>query len=1064
MKKKERRIRLCGSLTRTLKLTGLLLFLQVICSFTNVSAQSTIRGQITDGNEQALPGVTVIVKGTTQGGVSDFDGNYTVTDVPSGATLVFSFVGMQDQEIVVGNQSVINVTMVEETIGLEEVVAIGYGTQSKRNISGSISSVESEEIVRSTSTSLSGALAGKVQGVTTRATDSRPGNGVNLQIRNMGSPLYVIDGIPYGGVTGNDWFGLSQGSGENVFNSLSLEDIESISILKDASAAIYGLRAANGVVLVTTKNGNKNENVKVNVNSYYGMQNFTRYPQPADAYQYIRASLESEQNYDRNPANLYSPEELAKWKDGTEKGYKSYDYLDIVTRNNVPQYYANANVSGGTQRSSYYFSVAHTGQEAIIKDYNYDRTNVQANLEANLVSGLTVGTQISAILENTHNVGVPGLDDYFNPLLSVFTMWPIESPYANDNPDYVHQTHNVNVNPATYKDDITGWVDLVKRTTNVNLYAKYDFKFGLSIKGTYSYNYRNDDFDGFEYTYEAYKYDEATDTYYTQPGWGNQNPWREKHKRNVVNRFQQIQASYNGKFDDHSISAVFAYERSDYDNTYFVVHTVPSNNYIKRMYLAEQDYLNDSWTYQARAGYIGRINYNYKGKYIVEALGRYDGSYLYAPDSRFGFFPGMTLAWRISDEDFFSPLSGLISDLKLRASYGITGSESGVGAFDFMGGFNYGSGNSIFDGEFVNGIVPRGLPITGLSWVKNKSTNLGFDVAFLDNKLTASFDAFERRRTGLPASRYDVKLPSEVGYGLPNENLESDAHRGLEGIVSYKDKVGDLEYRIGANATYARRRWLESYKPRFGNSWDEYRSSSEDRWTDIFWGYQVIGRFESVEDIQSYAINNDGANNTQMLPGDFKYKDVNGDGIINGMDERPIGYARGAQPYFSYGLNAGFNWKRWSLTADFAGAGQQTFVRNWELKFPFQNNGSAPDYMFEDRWHQADPYDANSEWVSGEYPAIRKGLSGGHANNRNNDFWSQNIHYFRMKNLEIGYEVPANVISKVGLERLRIYANGSNLFSLDNVSKWGIDPEIASANGLAYPLQKLYIIGFNLTF
>lgn len=1026
--------------------------------------QGAVSGTVSDSAGQPLPGVTIVLKGSTQGTITDVNGDYTLTNVPREGILVFSFMGMKTQEIPVAGKATINLAMTEESIGLDEVVAVGYGTQSKRNISGSISSVNSDQIVRSTSTSLSGALAGKVQGVTTRATDARPGNGINLQIRNLGNPLYVVDGVPYDGISGADGFGLSQGSGADVFNSLAIEDIESISILKDASAAIYGLRAANGVVLVTTKKGKMNEDVKINVNAYYGVQNFTRYPKPANAYQYVRASVESEQNYGRDPSLLFASSELAKWKDGTEPGYKSYDYFDIVTRSNVPQYYLNANVSGGTKRSSYYFSVAHTDQEAIIRDFNYARTNIQSNLEANLATGFSIGAQISAILEKTHNVGVPGLDDYFNPLLSVFTMWPTESPYANDNPDYIHQTHNVNVNPATYKDDVSGWVDLYKRTTNVNLYAKYDFKFGLSIKGTYSYNFRNDDFDGFEYTYDAYKYDTATDTYYTQPGWGNQNPWREKHKRNVVSRFQQIQATYNGKFDDHAISAVLAYEQSDYENTYFVVHTVPSNNYIKRMYLYEQDYLNDAWDYQARAGYIGRINYNYKGKYIVEVLGRYDGSYLYHPDKRFGFFPGMTLAWRISDEDFFAPLSGTISDFKLRGSYGETGSEAGVSAFGFMGGFNYGSGSSVFDGSFVNGIVPRGLPVTELSWVNNKSANIGFDISMFDNKLSGSFDVFERKRTGLPAARYDVKLPSEVGYSLPNENLQSDAHRGMEGIINYSGKVGELEYRIGANATYSRLRWLESYKPRFGSSWDEYRNSNEDRWSDILWGYEVIGRFESIEDIKGYAINNDGRNNTQMLPGDFKYKDVNEDGVINSLDQRPIGYARGAQPYLSYGLNIGLNWKRWSLTADFAGAGKQTFVRNWELKYPFQNNGSAPAYMFEDRWHQADPYDPDSEWISGTYPAIRKGLSTGHSNYYTNTFWAQNIRYFRLKNLEIGYEVPKSIISKVGAERLRIYANGSNLFSIDNVSNWEIDPEIASTNGLVYPLQKLYIIGLNLTF
>lgn len=1040
------------------------LFLLFILSMFSLElkAQVSVTGNVVDINDAPLIGVNVVEKGTSNGTITDAEGRFSI-NVSSDAVLSFSYIGFITQEIAI-TTTTLRVILYEDTELLEEVVVVGYGTQSKRNVSGSISSVRSEDIIRSTSTSLSGALAGKVQGITTRASDARPGRGVNLQIRNMGNPLYVIDGVPYGGITGADAFGMSQGSGEDIFNQLSLEDIESVSILKDASAAIYGLRASNGVVLVTTKKGRKDDNISVNINGYYGFQNFTRYPQPANAYQFVRARIESEQNYGRNPMNLYSPEELAKWQAGTDKGYKSYDYLDIVTRRNVPQYYLNANVSGGTKKSTYYLSVAHTDQDAMLRDFYYKRSNVQANIDANLASGLTVGTQMSAILENTHNVGVPGLDDYFNPLLSVFTMWPIESPYANDNPKYIHQTHNVNVNPATYKDDVTGWVDQINRSMNINLYAQYKFKFGLALKGTYAYNYRNDDFDGFEYTYEAYRYDANTDTYYTQPGWGNQNPWREKHKRNVAQRFQQIQATYDKTFGDHSLSSVLAFERSDYDNAYLVIHTVPSNNYIEKMYLDEQDYLGDDWNYQARAGYIGRINYNFKERYILELLGRYDGSYLYYKDSRFGFFPGVSAAWRISDESFFFPLRNSIDDLKLRSSYGVTGSESGVSAFAYLGGFNFGSGNSVLDGTYVNGVQPRGLPIRNLSWVKNKTTNIGLDISLLDRKLSASFDLFERRRTGLPAARYDVKLPSEVGYGLPNENLESDAHRGIEGLISYSDNIGEFSYKVAANASIARRRWLYAYKPRFGNAWDEYRYSSEDRWTGITWGYQIIGRFESQDEIANYPVNIDGRGNTDLLPGDFIYKDVNNDGVINWLDERPIGYALGAQPYMSYGLNIGLNWKNWSLTTDFAGATMQSYRRNWELKFPFQNNGSAPAYMFEDRWHRTDPYDQSSNWVSGTYPAIRQNLRGDHPIYWTNNFWVTNVNYFRLKNVELGYVIPKNWSEKIGSSHVRLYVNGTNMFSFDNVRKFEIDPEIASENGLVYPLQKMMLFGVNVTF
>lgn len=1040
--------------------------------YANSSVQSTLKTEqskfkvtgIVSESGDPMPGVNVTVKGTTIGTISDLNGSYSI-EVPDESTyLSFSFLGYTTKDIQVGKKRQINVDMVEDAYLVDEVVVVGYGTQSKRNVSGSLSNVNSDVITRSTSTSISGALAGKIQGISTRATDARPGNGTSLQIRNMGNPLYVIDGIPYGGLDEKDAFGISKGGGSDVFNQLTQEDVESITILKDASAAVYGLRAANGVVLVTTKKGSREEKVSINVNGYYGVQNFTRYPQPANAYQFIRAKLESEQNWGRDPEALYSPEELSKWKAGTEKGYKSYDYYDIVRRKNVPQYNINANVSGGTKNSNYYLSVAHTNQEAIIRDFTYDRTNLQANIDAGIAQGLTVGAQISFVLEKNHNVGVPGLDDYFNPLLSVFSMWPTESPYANDNPKYIHQTHNVNVNPATYRDDVTGWLDNAKRKANINVYAKYDFKFGLSAKATYSYNYSNEEFDGMEYTYSAYKYDDATDTYITDPTWGNQNPWREKHKRSIAARFVQFQLNYQKEFNGHYLSAVAAYEASDYENNYMALHTVPSNNYVEQMLFSEQDYLADDWFFQARQGYIGRINYNYHGKYLVELLGRYDASYLYHKDNRWGFFPGISLGWRLSDEKFFEKLKPIFNDVKIRLSYGQTGSEEGVSQHGFLPGYDFNSGSAILDNNYVIGLRPRGLPVKELSWVRNKTTNIGFDFSFLENRLTFTTDLFERKRTGVPAPRYDVVLPIEVGYTLPNENLNSDAIRGLEGIVTYSDKAGNLHYSVSANATYARKRMLDSYRPRFGNSWQEYRTSTENRWADIDWGYQIIGRFESMDQINNYPVNIDGNGNRTLLPGDFIYKDANNDGIINNLDERPIGYALGQQPFFSYGLNTTFEWKGISLYLDFAGASMQTFRRNWELKYPFQNNGSAPDYMFEDRWHREDPYDPDSKWIPGKYPAVRQGYEN-HSNfKRNNDFWDTNVKYFRLKTLEVGYSLPKNIISKFGANKLRVYVNATNLFSFDNVKDYGIDPEISSENGLVYPQQRLLLAGFNLSF
>jgi TonB-linked SusC/RagA family outer membrane protein len=817
--------------------------------------------------------------------------------------------------------------------------------------------------------------------------------------------------------------------------------------------------------LITTKKGKRDEKVSINMNAYYGWQNLTRFPALANAGQYMRGLVESAQNLGTaDPRTVLTPEELAKWEAGKEAGYKSYDYYDIVMAPNVPQYHVNASATGGTPQSRYYFSVSHDRQDATIKEYYYGRTNLQANLETNIARGLSFGTQVSAKLETTFNIGVPGGDDYFNPMLSLFAMWPTESPYANDNPRYVNQTHNVNVNPATYTKDVTGWVEFLRRGMNVNVYAKYEFPFGLSAKGTYSYNFTNDDFDGFEYTYPAYKYNKETDTYETQPGWGNQNPWRYKTQRNVASRFMQFQLNYDKRFGDHELSVLAAYEQSDYDNSFLAMHSVPSNNYIELMAFSEADELSDSWSYEARAGYIGRVNYNYKNRYLVELLGRRDGSYLYAKGKRWGFFPALSLGWRVSDEDFFVHLKPVVNDFKLRVSLGQTGNESGVSMFGYLGGYNYNNGSAVLDDSYVIGIRPRGLPVTNLTWVTNTSVDVGVDVGLFNNKLTATIDIFRKYINGLPAARYDVVVPSEVGYSLPNENLNSDSYRGAEGVITYKDRAGELGYSLSGNITYSRYRREETYKPRFGNSWDEYRNSVEQRWGGMTWGYQVIGRFKDMDEIRNYPVNIDGQGNTTLLPGDFIYKDVNGDGrITTNLDYRPIGYAEGWAPHLSYGFNFDFNWRGFNLALVFSGASMMTWFQDYELKNPYHAGGNSPAYLLTDRWHREDPYDPDSKWIPGYYPAVRAG-GANHSNYWQSDFWVHNVTYLRLKNIELGYTLPDRVAGKVGASRLRVYVNAANLFSLDNVRRYGIDPEISARAAVVYPTQRLTLAGLNVSF
>jgi TonB-linked SusC/RagA family outer membrane protein len=1036
----------------------------------NAAAQQlTVTGTVLDQNKQPLAGVTVLIKGTTSGTLTDMSGKYVLTNVQSNSTVTFSFVGMTTQEIQLNGKSVIDVTLTEAAVGLNEVVVVGYGTQTKKTLTGAVSSINSEAIIKTKTSTVSGALVGKIPGITARLTDGRPGGMTALQIRNFGTPLYIIDGVP---------------RTEVDFNTIGMENIESVSILKDASASIYGLLASNGVVIVTTKLGKQSEKPVIKLDGYVGWQDFTRFPHPPNAYNYMLGRAESDQN--KGIAPTVTQAALDSWKAGTYDpangiDFRSFDYYKEIVGKNfpLPQNNLNVSASGATERVSYFFSVGELFQQGPIPDHKYHRYNIQSNLEARLTKGLKIGTQINAREEWRHTAGLPGWDDYANVFLGIIRNWPTERPFANDNPNFLNNTHSININPGTFLEKITGPADIYSRVFRGNIYAEYDFGIGLKAKGTFAYGYQFDHDEFFEYTYNAFSYDRLTNAYNIVPGGGNQNPFRATQRTQLEDKFLQFQLNYNKKFGDHSISAVAAYEASYNTYIYFYFHTIPPNNYILPMYFENADADTQNFNYSSRASYIGRFNYNYKEKYLVELLGRYDGSYLYAPGKRWGLFPGISLGWRISNEAFFEPFKDIVSDLKFRASYGLSGSEQGVNPFGYIDGFDWAQSNYIFSGTTFTGVRPRGLPVTNLSWVTAANTNVGFDFSLFGSKINGQFDLFERRVSGIPAARYDVLLPSEVGYALPNENLNVTANRGIEGMISYSGKAGQVSYTIGVNSTLSRMRNISTYKPRFGNSWDEYRNSIEDRWSNINWGYRILGQFQTQEQIDNYAVNVDGSGNRTLLPGDLIYEDVNGDKIIDALDMRPIGYAVGANsyntiygyqtvnqnslPYMSYGLTGSADYKGFNLVLDFAGATMQSFIRNTDIKIPFNSDGAGPSWLIEDRWHHADPFDVTSPWIAGANPPTRGNITN-HSNfSRTNDFYLINISYLRLRDLEFGYTLSSRFLQNLKISSLRVYTNITALFSIDNMKKYDLDPEVTNASGMVMPQTRVYNFGFTLT-
>jgi TonB-linked SusC/RagA family outer membrane protein len=1042
--------------------TLLCCFTFLLFSLQSQAQTSTVTGTVSDDKGVPIAGVSVKVKGTTTGATTDGSGKFQVAVRDKNAVLLFGYIGFLTQEVPLNGRSSVVVKLAEDNQRLQEVVVTGFGTQKRESITGAISSVTSKDIERvHGGATVSTSLAGKIPGVTFRMSEGRPGASASIQVRNMGRPLYVIDGIQ---------------QDEAQFNNLAPNDIESISVLKDASAAIYGVRAANGVIVVSTKKGASGES-RINVDAYAGFQNWSRFPDVVrTSYDYMRYKAEAEIN--SNGSTSITQAELDKYKAGTDPAYRSFDWREYVLKsnNNAPQNSLNANFTGGTDKMTYYVSATNLYQNSVLgKEYEFQRTNIQSNVSATVANGLKVGVNINGRIETRENPGVPGYDDYFLARFAVLRNSPLERPYANDNPLYLNDIGHTESNYAFLNKKLSGTYKNDWRVLQTNFNAEYQIPGvkGLTARAVYSYRYGDYLLNNHEYTYSTYTYRPETDTYDVTGG--SNNPYREREQRKEFATTFQAQINYQNTFGQHTVGATLVNERIELNYLRNYIHASPISNNLPLIYFPTADTYDDSDDTETRIGYIGRITYNFANRYYFEASARRDASYLFAPENRVGYFPGVSAGWRITEENFMKNLLGdkkILSDLKFRGSYGVLGDDRNpndpnqpiVAAYAYLPGYNYNQGTAIIDGNAVIVSRDKGIPVTRVSWLKSKSLNVGADFALFNNTLTGTADYFYRKRTGLLGSKNDLIVPTEIGYSLPQENVNSDAQYGEEFSLNYNNKIGDLSYNISGNIAYTRLKNLNSYNPLFFNSWDQYRNSSENRFGNIDWGYELEGQFTSQEQINNYPVNVDGRGNRTLLPGDLIYKDQNGDGKIDQYDERPIGFGYGEQPNINYGFSIGASYKSFDFHADFSGGAGYTWFQNYETRWAFQNNGNL-NSIFEDRWHRADPYDVNSQWIEGRYPANRINPGNGHSDyGSNSTFWLHNAKYLRARTIEIGYTLPQSLLTKIKVRRARVYLNGYNLFSIDNLRSYNVDPETTDDNGLQFPQNKVVNVGLNLSF
>jgi TonB-linked SusC/RagA family outer membrane protein len=995
--------------------------------------RKTVSGTVVDVNGEPVTGANVVEKGVAVNGtITNIDGQFSL-DVSQEATLTVSYIGYVTQEIAVTNRTNLNVTLVEDAKVLEEVVVVGYGTQKKMTLTGSVSAISNQDLIKAPVSNISKAIVGRLPGVRVVDRGGNPGSDATVDIRGFGSPLILVDGIEQSGF------------------QIDPNEIESISVLKDASAAIYGVKAGNGVMLVTTKKGVTGK-AKITYNASYGWQNFSSFPEMINALDYAESMNEDALN--RGIASVYTREDLEKFRVGTEEGYRSYDWYDVITRPNAPQTQHNLNVSGGNEAVNYFTSVGYLNQDGQYRsNLRFERYNIRSNISARIARYLTAEVQLSGRIENRNTPRVS--------VGNVVQVLPIFSPWANDdNHDYFQRTTFGTNNAINLYPEQTGYDKQRYKLFNGQFSLKYDVPFveGLSAKLLFSYLGNLKETKNFSKEYYLYSYDRAVDSYnrtYT----GNSPSALTRRDDIGEQNFLQFRLDYNRIFaQKHTVSAFLAYEQredlSDFVSAYrqFDIDALDQINAGRDLNKTNEGTQSEG----ANVSFIGRLNYDYLSKYMVNLTFREDGSAKFYKNNRWGFFPGAEVAWRISEESFLKDrYAADLSNLKLRLSYGKMGDDR-VAAFQYLTGYNYpGSTSYILGSNVVRGLVSKGLANENFTWFTSEIYNAGLDASFRNGLLEASLDVFYRQRNGLLAYRTE-SLPNTFGATLPQENLNSDDYRGFELTLGHNYQVGDFRYSVKGNMslTRSKNRYIEQNDPI--NSFLYWRNNRSDRWNNIEYGYVCVGQFQNQDDINRWAVQ-DGSGNTTLLPGDLKFEDFNGDGVINDLDVQPIGRSNTPEIYYGFDITA--NWKGFDFSVLIQGATHYARYMRDAAAYPLFNSGTSLKSLM-DRWHRADPFDPESEWIPGKYPSTY--ATGKTNNTRASTFYNLDSYYLRIKNIELGYTFPKQWIHKTGLNNLRLYVSGNNVLTFDNLP-YG-DPEAASGTGFGYPSVKIWNVGINVTF
>lgn len=1003
-----------------------ILFLIMMVSSVYINAQDfTVRGVVSDESD-VLPGVSIVVAGTNQGTITDVNGKYSI-NVKKGSKLIFSYVGYRAHEAV-ANQSTINVKMKTDAIQLEEAVVVGYATQKKATLTGAVSSVSSENLTKRNVASLSTALQGAMPGVTIQQTSGQPGSdGGQIRVRGIGSiksdqdPLVLVDGI------------------EMDINQVDANTVASVSVLKDAaSASIYGSRASNGVILITTKRG-KAGKVTTTYSGYLTVQRPTNMPEPVAAWEYLQAELNSWDNAGASVTNTQREQQL-RWieEQRTLKpdNWTRYDtdWKKETLKDNSLMHSHNVTVSGGSEDISFFASGSYLSQDGLIPNDNFDRTNLRLNADAKILSWMKLGIETNLRQSNLLNPGISTPKAIINQALY---MLPHISAAKELDGNWGYGKNGINPTAAA---NASGEKKVRTSEALVNGTLTFTPIKGLELIGQYSRR-------------QVSKRTRTLITPYltslsgmVKAEYPDHDSLKEEWEQTVRN-YYRAQASYERTMNDHYAKLLVGFQAEDSEFTSF--YGAKQGFDLERYYLDNGDGSTassgggaNSW---AMMSWYGRLNYNYQQRYLLEVNGRYDGSSRFTKNNRWGFFPSVSAGWVISQENFLKNTTDIIDILKLRVSYGLLGNQN-IGNYPYAAvvkpGYGYYLGD---DKSLAPGVAQTTLSNSDISWEKSKQFDVGIDLSLWNGLLSITADYYIK-------NIYDMlltfPLPYYAGMQPAYSNAGDMSNKGWEISIGHKNKIKDFNYGVTFTLSDNRNKITNLNGL---NSQD--KTMVEGYPNNGIWGYLSDGYYQDWDDVA-----NSPKLSNSARPGYVKYKKINqGEGIDPMLiDSRDQVYLGDSFPHFEYGLNLNASWKNFDLTIFFQGVGQRsTFMSGIGLK-PFANGAN----LFR---HQMDSWTEDNR--NAEYPILVPEANAAD-NYVRSDKWVRNAAYCRLKNMVLGYTLPQSLTKKLNIGSLRLYVSGQNLFTISNFYK-GYDPEVSyggNQGGEFYPIMQTFTVGVDLKF